>query len=52
VEVRVRKPDDVFDHDVSGTRLLGFSAAGFAPELAAASHGATLVDLPRLYTGF
>jgi uncharacterized protein len=39
------------NQDVTDTRLLCFSAAGFAPELDAASHSAILVDLPRLYTG-
>jgi len=39
------------NHDVTDTRLLCFSAAGFAAELTAASPGATLVDISRLYTG-
>lgn len=51
---RLRRIRDLLatSHDTTGTRLLCFSGAGFAPELAAAApHAATLVDLPRLYTG-
>lgn len=50
---RLRRIRDLLatSHDVTGTRLLCFSAARFAPELAAGAPGETLIDLSRLYTG-
>lgn len=49
---RVRQLLERSGRDVSGTRLLCFSGAGFTPELVAeAGDDVALVDLDRVYTG-